>query len=267
MIFLKKQIGKIKRFIYKKIKTIYGIGKKKRVIENYKDSPKYLNVGGGQFVRKHWRVLDYTTPDWYNYSSIFVDFNINLEKSENWPIEKESYDLIYTSHTLEHLSQNAVIHTLKEAHRILKRKGGLRITIPDIDLILSHYKKKDREWFEMKYPAFKKYDLEYFLLKVFATHLIDRISSEQVRKDFEIMNEVSFLDKYIGLIENQWQKEKPGLHRNWFNFEKLEKLLKEAGFSNIVRNCPNQSIFTELCYKDFDNTHPGISIFVDAIKL
>jgi len=268
MIFLKKQISKfIKGIVLNKIKTTYNIGKKKGVVKNYKSFPKYLNVGGGQFVRNHWRVLDYITPSWYNYSSIFVDFNVDLEKNENWPIEKESYNLIYTSHTLEHLSQDAVNNTLKEIYRILKRRGGLRITVPDIDLTLKHYKEEDRRWFEMRYPVLKGHELEDFLFKVFATHLIDKIPLEKVRKDFRMMSEISFLNKYTRLIKNSWQKEKPGLHRNWFNFEKLEKLLKNTGFSHVFRNCPHQSIFTELCYKSFDNTHPEISIFVDAIKL
>ena len=268
MIFLKQKISKIvKGIIFKKIKTIYNIGKKKRVIGNYRNSPKYLNVGGGEFVRDHWRVLDYIVPSWYDYNSVFVDFNVDLEENRNWPIDKESYSLVYTSHTLEHLSQNAVRHTLAEIYRILKRQGGLRITVPDIDLALYHYKRKDRKWFNMRYPALKENKLEDCLFKVFATHLVGKISPEKAKKDFEGMSEASFLNKYIGLVQDSWQKDKPGFHRNWFNFEKIEKLLKETGFSQITRNCCGQSIFTEFCHRDFDNSHPVISIFVDAVKL
>lgn len=265
-------IGRVARgIIYKnkRLKTIYDSWRKKYIIKNYKSSPKYLNVGGAQFVRENWRVLDYIIPNWYNHNPIFVDFNIDLEKCETWPIETESYDLVYTSHTLEHLSEKAVYWTLKEIYRALKKKGGLRITVPDIDLSLYHYKKGDRKWFETQYqdPSLKGKKLEDFLFKVFASHFIGKMSSEQVKKDFNSMDKNSFLNKYIELIQDSWQKEKPGMHRNWFNFEKLNKLLKEIGFSQIIRSYYRQSIFTEFCNEDFDKSFPRISIFVDAIKL
>jgi hypothetical protein len=80
--------------------------RKRNVIQNYTDT-KYLNVGGGKFIRDDWRVLDYYT-DWYNYSEMFIDYNINLEDGMKWPIDDNEFSLVFSSHTLEHLSDEAI---------------------------------------------------------------------------------------------------------------------------------------------------------------
>jgi SAM-dependent methyltransferase len=106
---------------------------KEEVIENYSSDKKYLNIGGGNFLKQNWRVLDYYT-DWYDYDSILVDYNIDLEKNSRWPIDSGDFNLVYSSHTLEHLTDSAVEHTLREAYRILSPGGTVRINVPDIRL-------------------------------------------------------------------------------------------------------------------------------------
>ncbi len=232
-------------------------------------------IGGCDIVRPHWRNLDYITPH-YNYNPILIDFNIDLEKKEKWPIEANSYDLVYTSNTFEHLYQETVDFVLKEIYRILKNGGGLRIAVPNIDLPLWHYKTGDKEWFKIHFPParwesqFPKrkgdYQLEYVLIDYFAASLVYEVSQEEVRKDFNSMDKINFLEKYRKLTKNESQIENPGLHRNWFDFDKLNKLLKEAGFSKIVKNQHRQSIFTEFCNKGIDETVKELAIYVDAIK-
>jgi len=277
--FLKYGVArKIKNRTLQKIKTLRDVSNKKKFIEDYKDSPKYLNVGGCDIVRPHWRSLDYITPHYfnYNYDPVLIDFNIDLEKKERWPIETNSYDLVYTSHLLEHLSQETVYFTLREIYRILKPGGGLRISVPNIDLPLLHYEAGDKYWFqiffpeerwEIQYPKRKgDYQTEYVLIDYFASSLVYEVSREEVRKDFNSMDKVSFLEKYRKLVTDESQRKTPGLHRNWFNFEKLNKLLKETGFSKIVQNQHRQSIFTEFCNKGIDESGKEVSIYMDAIK-
>jgi len=123
---------KLHNKVYNIACTNYKRLKKRMVISKYRDNPKYLNIGGGIFVRDHWRVLDFITP-WYNYLGIFVDYDFDLESLKKFPIDDESFDLVYIFHVLEHLSDQAVVHTLKETYRILK-PGGVRIVVSDIDL-------------------------------------------------------------------------------------------------------------------------------------
>lgn len=260
--------------IYKKLK-------KKNVINKYKNSPKYLNIGGGRFVREHWRVLDFDS-EWYNYNNIFIDFNVNLESTKKWQIKDNSYDLIFSSHTFEHLTDKAVFHALNESYRILKKGGAIRINVPDVDVAFLHYYNKNILWFIDKKPeelysyrhGQKSFIMEECLLSFFATHLTNTkartndehcVDFEKVRYDINNLNKKDFLNKYSKMIKNSWQKEKPGLHRNWFNFSKLERMLKNAKFNEIIERKCCQSSKTEFCFKEFSD-RPGRSIFVEARK-
>lgn len=251
---------------------------KRRIRENYRDEPKYLNVGGGQFVRDHWRVLDFP-EDHYDYDDLFIDFEINLEETEHWPIEDESYDLVYSSATLEHLSAEAVDYTLSEAYRILKPGGGIHVTVPDADLLLDVYEDRDTEWIEEvadlqpngddHIPCPPGYEPEYYLLVRIATVLtlrsVDaRLEFETVRNDYERMEAQAFLDKYTEMVREDWQR-KIGGHRNWFNYKKLERLLTEVGFTDVERTHARQSRYTELCVEGFD-PRPQWSVHVEAEK-
>ena len=51
-----------------------------------------------------------------------------------------SIDLIYASHCLEHFSHQEIFTVLIEWHRVLKKGGILRLSVPDFDLLLKMYK-------------------------------------------------------------------------------------------------------------------------------
>jgi len=274
-------LGRSLRFAGNRIVSKSDERRKREMIDNYRDDPKYLNVGGGDFVREHWRVLDYYTP-WYDYSDVFIDFDIDLEDLDRWPIEDDSYDLVYSSHALEHLSDDAVERTLEEAHRILKPGGRIRINVPDMDLVLRHYDEGNIEWFtdvwrqkythggydaEGKCPP--GYELEFYLLVFFASYLVierhESVDYEQIRRDRESMDTAAFLDEYSERIRDEWQDDAPNLHRNWFTFDRLSELLADARFTEIERSQCRQSRSPELCADDFDH-HQWMSLYVEAVK-
>ena len=51
-----------------------------------------------------------------------------------------SVDLIYACHCLEHFSYAHVPDVLTEWHRVLKKNGILRLSVPDFDLVIEYYK-------------------------------------------------------------------------------------------------------------------------------
>lgn len=53
------------------------------------------------------------------------------------PFPDESIDWIYSSHLLEHLYRSEALALLKEARRVLKRGGVVRICVPDLDHVVS----------------------------------------------------------------------------------------------------------------------------------
>ena len=56
-------------------------------------------------------------------------------------------------------------------------------------------------------------------------------------------------------------------HKTWFNAEKLLEMLKLAGFEEVYKSAYMQSRSPILRNPNFfDNTHPDISVYVEAVK-
>jgi len=273
-------LGTAFKYAGQKLERTTSHQRKQKIIESYSDEQKYLNIGGGTFLKDHWRVLDYYS-DWYDYDSDFIDFNVDLEERRQWPIDSNDYQIVYSSHTLEHLTDKTVKHTLSESYRILEPGGIIRINVPDVDLAINKYEKRDLEWFENvwlenysnsiyyvdeKSPEF---ELEFYLLSFFATYLSrirhQETDFQQVRDDWRSKSKKEFLQKYSGKIRDDWQSQYPGWHRNWFTGDRVESLLQEAGFEEIQESGCRQSVANELCTSHFDK-RPHISLFIEAQK-
>jgi SAM-dependent methyltransferase len=61
----------------------------------------------------------------------------DLRKPFPWPADHA--DVIYSSHTFEHLTREQGSHFLREAHRVLKPGGILRLVVPDLAHIVAQY--------------------------------------------------------------------------------------------------------------------------------
>lgn len=61
------------------------------------------------------------------------------------PFSDGSVDFIFTSHMLEHLYKESSKKFLKEAYRVLKKNGVVRISIPDLEYAFNLYKNGDPE--------------------------------------------------------------------------------------------------------------------------
>jgi len=55
------------------------------------------------------------------------------------PLPDNSLDVLYTSHMVEHLDQKEMLFFLKEAYRVLKPDGILRIVFPDLRKMIEEY--------------------------------------------------------------------------------------------------------------------------------
>lgn len=101
-----------------------------------------LEIGcNGKKLGEEWETLDILAGE-------NIDIVANIE--EPLPIKDNTYDLIYMSHVLEHIAWYKTIDVLKELLRILKPEGIIEIFVPDIDKIISAYKKNiiPDEWYK-----------------------------------------------------------------------------------------------------------------------
>jgi predicted SAM-dependent methyltransferase len=74
-------------------------------------------------------------------SHIFVHHNVQY----GIPFPENSVNYLYSSHLLEHLFKEDAKKLLKEAHRVLKKGGIIRICVPDLEYAISFYQKRDKE--------------------------------------------------------------------------------------------------------------------------
>jgi hypothetical protein len=92
-----------------------------------------------------------------------------------------------------------------------------------------------------------------------------KFSDAEIAEIFSKSPDVQTLDYFTKLCK--YNPEHPGSHINWWTHEKLVSFLKEAGFSEPYRSGWAQSVFPPLRETSlFDNTHPRISLYVEAIK-
>ena len=83
------------------------------------------------------------------------------------------------------------------------------------------------------------------------------------------MKKHEFADYYTEKIPRDSQKKMVGNHINWWNYEKISKMLTGAGFRKVYRSTPGGSHFTEMKAggkNGFDYTRPEISLFVEAVR-
>ena len=112
-----------------------------------------VNLGCGSHTPDGWINVDYAfgaflfkIPGFKLINKKLKIFNINwsneiflhdLRKPLPW--KDNSIDIIYSSHTLEHLSKMEGRMLLKECYRVLKPNGIIRIVVPDLKAIISSY--------------------------------------------------------------------------------------------------------------------------------
>jgi predicted SAM-dependent methyltransferase len=111
-----------------------------------------LNLGCGNNTPAGWVNIDYAlgarlakiplfrfVNSKIGFFKMEWDMNIMIHNlCKSFPLADASVDVVYTSHTLEHLSKNEGISFLMECHRVLKVGGLIRIVVPDLKAIVSN---------------------------------------------------------------------------------------------------------------------------------
>jgi len=220
-----------------------------------------VNVGGGHWYKRGWKVMDYIS-EWYSENAIFIDYYYDLTERNKMPFDNNSVDFFYSSHAFEHVSGDDCIHAIGEIYRSLKTGGVLRITVPDLNLIYEMYKNGEDEFFQHYMKTYNA-TLTQAFMSLFARPCMNE-GDEIIRSKFIALNKVDFLNYYTHDLKQR--PEIAGYHINWFNSNKWEGILRQAGFTEIYKSTRQGSRFKELRGKDFDSGMPDASLYVEAIK-
>lgn len=247
---------------------------------------RFYNVGAGLFSHPYWTNVDHDS-DHYRLVQTTSYLSYNLMKLEPLPLEDNSAEIFYTSHTIEHISNEAVFNLIKEAYRVLKPGGCIRLTTPDAQLEYEAYKRNDLSfwywaddyirpgtWEKLYKVPLSEASIHQLFLHHFAGQLCEIDADDTAQKKFtdgeiiEILSThtmVEALDFFTS--QCKYNLDHPGNHINWWTHEKLLSFLRKAGFEVCYRSGYGQSLFPPLRNtKLFDSTHPKISLYVEAIK-
>lgn len=292
--------------MFKKIirKTVNKLGLEIRYLDNTNDvdhyiqiygkaavdKKKFYNIGAGSFYHPCWSNVEHKS-EWYkkcsNTDATLIDYDLFSFKF--LPIDTATAELVYTSHTIEHISDSAVQYFFNEAYRILKLNGVLRIITPNIDIEYRAWRVNDRDYFywindyvspdiflnvNLKIPLNQATISQLFLENFASTAstIVNegsdyRITDDELENIFREMKYVNALDYCISKCSVEVQRKLPFHHINWFNKEKLFFMLNQAGFTNVHHSAYGQSISPVMRnLKYFDTTLPKVSLYVEAVK-
>lgn len=93
---------------------------------------KFLNLACGDFYIKN---NQWVNLDWYPHSEYVQKANL-IQKLE---FPDETFEVVYTSHFVEHIPKEKLDFILGECYRVLKPGGILRIVVPDLENIVREY--------------------------------------------------------------------------------------------------------------------------------
>tara|TARA_A100001015_G_scaffold321052_1_gene449860 strand:- start:847 stop:1668 length:822 start_codon:yes stop_codon:yes gene_type:complete len=93
---------------------------------------KFLNIACGNSLinSEFWTNIDFTSND----KSVK-----RMNVLSDLPYDNDSFDVIYTSHFLEHIPREDLSSFLKECLRLLKPGGMIRIVMPDLEFLIKEY--------------------------------------------------------------------------------------------------------------------------------
>lgn len=185
--------------------------------------PTRLNLGGqkGDHPRlPGWHVVDLRDG---------ADTQADIA-TDTLPYADGSIDVVFTSHTLEHVPIDRLEFVLSEIRRVLKPDGLLRVLVPDMALALDAYLNSDIGYF-------RSVDLTYHDPSIPIGGLIRSFAHS------------------VSSVGNG--------HVNSFTEQSLTWWLDRAGFEQIERSKFNKSTDEELRTPGFDRS-PELSLIIEA---
>lgn len=152
--------------------------------------PFRIEVGGHRFIRPGWISTDvgWRTP-------LFMD------ATASWPFPSECAEFVYSDNVIEHISMEGNRRLLREAHRVLRAGGRIRLATPDVRRLAQLYVHDADEA---------------------AWHV-----EQNRRKGYEVHHHVDLLRVVF---------QEAGHHVGYlWDFESLSAELHDAGFTDVTR--------------------------------
>ncbi len=251
---------------------------------------RLYNVGAGSFSHPYWSNVDYDS-EWYasNRTQTVGGLQYDLLSLTPLPLQSGIAEVVYTSHTVEHIPDTAAANLFAESFRVLKPGGVFRMTTPDVALELRALREDDRDYFywidmysepaEIARVGLDRPMRDATTAQIFLEHVATsaseivldgaptRVSDAELARLLRELGDDGALDACAALCPVELQRKYPGRHCNWWTFAKADRMLRAAGFGRVYRSGYGQSACPVLRNTAlFDSTHPKISLYVEAVR-
>jgi SAM-dependent methyltransferase len=139
-------------------------------------NPVKVNFGSSLFVQEGWVNVEGSFHGFFaNWPELFIRTLYRHSKASQWfgseqdyvttlrthtfvhheldyglPFPDNTVDYVYASHILEHFFPDVAEFILRDAHRVLKKSGRIRICVPDLEHVVNLYqagKKREALYF------------------------------------------------------------------------------------------------------------------------
>ncbi len=174
---------------------------------------KYLNIGCGNSFDSSWTNIDITSN-----STMVISHNI----LEGLPFQTYTFDACYSSHMLEHLTQDQAKALLCECMRVLKSNGIIRLVVPDLEAIALNYLSTLERSRSGNVEA--QADYEWMMLELF-DQTVRNFSGGEMGKYLsrpDLPNREFILSRIGYEAEQFWQKQEENLSKKHSLIEKLK---------------------------------------------
>jgi predicted SAM-dependent methyltransferase len=163
-----------------------------------------------------------------NYDVTWPEIEL-VDIKNKFPANDNSIDYIYCSQVLEHFNEYESKDILKESHRVLKKGGIIRVSVPDIAAMLKLYEKnKDPRETNITWWGYEK--------------------------DIPPANIIAKLSKFF-IRDHQWHYDK----------NSMKKLLKNCGFKKVTVKSFRKGNVPDLAKVELE-IHRLHSLYIEAEK-
>lgn len=203
---------------------------KKEPIVTYKSADEILSKN--KIIKLHLGCGTQYKEGWINIDN---NSDNNIQKLDlNWdlrnplPFPDNTVDFIFHEHLLEHLTVDEGQNFIKDSMRVLKQGGVLRISMPDLEVSVKNY--LNLNWKQDDGELLKKYGMDYI-----------KTRAERLNMAFHFWG-----------------------HKWLYDWEELERRLKEAGCTKIKRCEFEKSDYPQLC--NLETRGKSSSLVAEVIK-
>lgn len=150
------------------------------------------------------------------------------------PFPDDTFDMVYSSHVLEHIDRIHAVDFLSECFRVTKQGGTIRIVVPDLQMIIKEYSKALNRIGKGDDDAIEQYDRALY-----------ELFDQMVRTEPTGTSNQKPLVRTIERLFRKDARQTGEAHRWMYDEYSLGKLLKEVGFSKITRRKETTSQITD----------------------